>query len=98
MARWEIFTEASGNVRVQHVVLRPRPQVFVCRLVRADTSGAHRVMRMDGETGEEAPDSEFGPKVSVAEVIEAVLAQAEPADWIIASGEPLLVVTAADEG
>lgn len=37
MARWEIFTEASGNVRVQYVVLRPQRQVFVCGVVRSDT-------------------------------------------------------------
>jgi hypothetical protein len=37
MARWEIFTEASGNVRVQYVVLQSRRQVFLCGVVRPDT-------------------------------------------------------------
>jgi hypothetical protein len=54
MARWEIFTEASGNVRVQYVALRPRRQVFVCGLVRPDTP-VELLIDFVGQTGNAQP-------------------------------------------
>jgi hypothetical protein len=54
MARWEIFTEKSGNVRVQYVALRPIRRVFDCGLVRADTA-PEDIVKFIVERGEAKP-------------------------------------------
>jgi hypothetical protein len=45
--------------------------------------GGHQVLYLDDDTGEETVVGEFGPEVSVEEIIEQVLQQSEVGDWII---------------
>jgi len=62
------------------------------------TSGGHLVTQLDDDddTDEELAGT-FGAGVSVEEIIDIILANAEPGDWILnPAGEPLIVAERAD--
>ena len=54
--------------------------------------GSKPVRTVNDDTGKKTQAGEFRPEVSVKEIIDIILANAEVADWMITStGEPLIV-------
>lgn len=67
-------------------------------LITATANGGHQVVRVDDDTDDERVVGEHAPEVTVQEVIEIVLYQADLGDWLLTpSGEPLIVAELSDD-
>lgn len=60
-------------------------------IVALHQGAGHIVTYLNTETGDENLAGTFGPGVSIEEIIDIILANAEPGDWIVADGTPMLV-------